>query len=211
MVRAGVLGGSAVALAAGAHTLGGGQLPSPAVLIPTVGLVGLVATVLTARRMRFGPLLGLLAVEQVLLHLGFGLGTAGPMAPGAGTGGSVVTLMAGHHDLGSLAATVGADTADPTVAGTAMGALSALVMPGSAMNGPTMLIAHLVATVLTALVIARGEAWLWSVVSRLIRRAGKPVVLARRVARACTATEVRGIDQWVRRCTPARGPPRWAA
>lgn len=205
MVRAGALGGSAVALAAAAHALGGGSLPSPAVLIPSVGLVALVAVVLTERKVRFAPLIVVLGLEQLLLHVCFVLGSTGS-SPGA----SVSAILGGHHEVAAFAVAPDATGAMTST----LGGLSALMPTGpmsGSMSGPAMVVAHLVATVLTAVLIARGEAWLWSLVSRLVRRVPRPVVLPRRVSPSCARTAVRGVDQWARGSASPRGPPQWVA
>lgn len=147
-LRAAVLGGMSLALAAGAHVLGGGTLPGVGVLGVAAVLLALVAAVLTARRCRFGLLLGLLAVQQLALHELFGLAAAAQscaVRSGAGAG----MVHAGPMASVTTTCTSGAM---PMETGTA---------------GGLMVLAHVVATAVTAWLLARGEAWLWRAVDRV--------------------------------------------
>lgn len=149
VVRVAVLGGTSLVLACAAHMVGGGQLPSAGVLIVAGILIGLVAVTSTTRRCRTGALLGLLAVQQFILHLVFEASAA------AGCG--VMSEVAGHH------AAMSAHAAPACMMTSAADTMS---MPGWA-----MWVGHLVATLLTALLLARGEAWLWRVADQVITAA----------------------------------------
>jgi len=145
LLRAGVLGSASMLLATGAHLMGGGAVPSAGLLAVAAFLVGLVAVTATSRRCRLRLLLPLLAVEQAVLHLVFN-------AADAGTACLLAATHAGH------AATSGGGClpADPMT-----------MAPPS----PAMWVSHLVATVLTAWLLTRGEAVLWALAERLVRLA----------------------------------------
>ena len=183
--RAGVLGGLSLLLAVGAHVLGGGQVPAAGVLLVSALLLGLGAAVVTRRRCGPRLLVPLLMVQQVLLH-----------------------------ELFSVAAAAGGCTSSAVVAHG--GHLASVCVGGSgaamAVAAPTWLMwsAHLLATVATAWLLARGEAWLWRAVDRVGAAAGlgrSTGVPAGRVAPARTPLVV---PTWTTtRWAPAgpRGPP----
>jgi hypothetical protein len=139
LARAGIFGGSSLLLATAGHTVGGGALPGAGLLALTGVGSALVAVSLTARRVRFTALLAVLSVEQVLLHLVFHAATA--------AGGCAELAMPGHPMAAS------------TVCGPAVS--------GSAAYGWSMLLGHVVAVVITAWRLARGERWLWRAVDRV--------------------------------------------
>ena len=151
LVRSVVLGGSSMLLAGLAHLLGGGQLPTPAVLTGTAGFLGLVATTVTARRCRFPLLVALLGFQQILLHLWL---TAASQAHAICVTGP--TGLGGGHDR-------------HVVVGD-----GCLLTPSAAAglgHGYGMWAAHAVAVVLTAWLLARGETWWWRTVERVVRAA----------------------------------------
>lgn len=152
LVRVAVLGGASLGLACAAHLVGGGQLPSAGVLVIAGFLIGLAAVTVTARRCRTGTLLGLLAVQQIILHLVF-------EASSSSTGCGVLVEAAGHHTA-LVGHAMSSCTAAPAVGADAMS------MPGWAMWA-----GHLSATLVTTLLLARGEAWLWRVADRVIAAA----------------------------------------
>lgn len=145
VLRAGVLGATSLGLALGGHLAAGGHAPPPALLAVCAGLLGLTAVTATARRVRLPLLVGLLGVQQVLLHLAF--------------------------DAGAGAAACGG--VDPHVGHTAGSVLSCA--PGGtatmAMPGWPMLLAHVLATAATALLLLRGEQALWALADRVVRAA----------------------------------------
>jgi hypothetical protein len=154
LARVGVLGGTSMLLACAAHGLAGGRLPSAGVLAVAAILLGLVAVTVTARRCRPGLLLTVLSVQQVLLHLLF------DAASTTGSDCRVVSVPGGHAQL-SHAMTLCAPGAG---------------MPADGSGAPSwaMWATHLAATVLTAWLLARGEAWLWRVADRIIAAAASP-------------------------------------
>lgn len=193
VVRATMTAATVLALAAGAHRLGGGTLPPLAVLAALGSLVLLVTTVLSRWHLSFTVLLPVLGAAQYALH----------------------------HALGALA--VPGDTSVPALgmhAAMSGGGLPSAATPGmgtmAGMAGPmplSMTLAHAAATVVAALVLVGGDRaarmalhW-WSTVLPLIRdRRPSPVVRIRPLvpvpvvhpARPCAA---------LRRSDPRRGPP----
>jgi hypothetical protein len=142
-VRAAVLAASALALASTAHVAAGGGLPSLPLLALLAVPVVWGAVALTVRPL--GPVALTLGLggAQVLLHEALmALSTGACGAPQAGT--AAMAGMAGMH--GGVAAPTGCVAHAMPAVGTS-----------AAATGTAMLLAHAVATVLTALVLARGE------------------------------------------------------
>ncbi len=173
-------------LATGAHLAGGGRLPSPGVLLVTTFLVGLTAVTLTARRCRFAPLAIGLGVEQLILHEVFAAGSM-VWAPVA------LHSSAGHEAV---------------VAGQLIGTQ---VPVGMGTSSPLMVTSHLIATLATAWLLARGEGWLWGLGERAARAAS--AVPGRRPARrrgprpSARPVHLTGLRGGA---VDARGPPRLA-
>ena len=175
-------------LAGLAHTLGGGHLPNPAVLTMTAVLLGLVATTATARRCRFPLLVTLLGVEQILLHLWL---TAAVQAEAVCAANPVV---AGGGHVGHTGAGPGC-------------VLAASPAAGEMAHGYEMWVAHAVATVLTAWLLARGEAWWWRTVDRIVRAAFSPVRRLRFVRPEVIRGLRTGADRSALSPAAPRGPP----
>jgi hypothetical protein len=158
LARAAAFGVVVLTIAAGAHVAGGGALPSMTVLALLAIPVTVAAFALTSRRCGLALLLGSMAAAQVLLH----------------------------QTLAALAAPVPGDMSDQ------MSAASASAMGGHAMaqadgRSFTMTAAHVLATVVTAWLLARGEQALWQLVSRLLPvLPGEPIV----VGHGCPQTPV---------------------
>ena len=146
-VRVAMLGATSLLLATSAHTIGGGDLPGPGVLAVTAIVLGLVAVPLTGRRCRTGVLLAVLGVQQTLLHLLFSSAAADPVCQPSGG------MDAAVHQLGAACAMH-----------------SAMPMTGAGTSW-TMIVAHAAATVATAWLLGRGEAWLWRTAEQAIRAA----------------------------------------
>ncbi|WP_139209692.1 hypothetical protein [Microlunatus flavus] len=196
LARATLLGGLSLVLASGAHVVGGGTLPGAGVLAVATVLLGLAAAVVTAHRCRFVVLALLLAGQQVLLHALFSV---------AG-GAAHVHLAAGQHGPGHAAAVHGLD---PT-------ALHALGAPAMDMASPgwAMVLAHLVATLATAWLLARGEAWLWRAADSVAVAAGLRCSLRLRrsvavVLVGAVSSRLRPDPSWL--VAGPRGPPVVAA
>ena len=195
LARASVVATATVVLALVAHVLGGGAPPSVVVLGPLVA-VTLAATVpFTGRRISPLGAVALLGAGQLLLHHAFELfgtmGCAPTGEPGAG--------MAGHvHAAQTVGCTVSTSHAD--------------ALAGSVLGASAMLVVHVVATLLTALLIAGTDqalawvvTWLRPLVALLT-----PVLLP---AFAPLPVKVAMPGVVARRdvgVVPLRGPPRVA-
>jgi len=129
------------ALAAGAHVLAGGVLPQPAIVTGLVALVLLPVMILAKTRVSAPATAFLLTAGQLVLHEAFSaFSVSQSFAPVAGE----------HlHAAGPLAA----------VAGGAVEHLHAA--------DPLMLVLHALATLATAVVLARGEAAVWALAAWL--------------------------------------------
>lgn len=191
--RVALLAGAPLLLAAGAHLVGGGDLPPVGVLIAAVALL-LVSTLASADRCRLAVLVPLLGAEQVLLHLMFSAADAAAMCLPAG---AVAAGHAGHLGHGA-ALTLGAGSS---------GGLAVCAEAHAMSVGWTMLAAHAGATLVVAWVLARGEAWWWRTVETLVR-----VVAARPTRRrprtlAILARLVLRAGRLVLDAASPRGPP----
>ncbi len=182
VLRVGLLGGGSLLLATAAHLSGGGTLPAPGVLVVAAFVLGLVALLLTRRRLRLPVLLATLVPQQVLLHVFFDTAAA--------AAGGCTTVQAAHHAMSVL-------TCMPTHGMGPMG----YAWP--------MFLGHAVATLGTAWLLARGEAWCLALVERAARAAyvvpaSRP---GRRRPRPLTAALPRRLVLRPHRPRPARGPP----
>jgi hypothetical protein len=162
-VRVAVLGATSLLLATSAHAVGGGDLPALGVLAVTAIVLGLVAVPLTARRCRTGVLLAVLGVQQTLLHLLFGSAAAHPGCDPSG-------LETAAHQLGAACAMHG--TGPMSVQSTGpMSVQSTGPMADAGTTSWTMIVAHIAATIATAWLLGRGEAWLWRTAEQAVRAA----------------------------------------
>jgi hypothetical protein len=150
LVRVVVLGGASYGLAVGAHLAGGGGWPGWPLTLMLAGLLGVTSVGLTGRRRGTRFLLLVLTGFQTVLHLLF--------ARADGAAASCAAVAGGHHHV---------------TAACAPGATSS----AEALLSLPMATAHLVATVVTAWLLARGEAWLWRALDRLLRRPSRRLAL----------------------------------
>ena len=182
LVRVGVLGLSAYGLAVGAHVAAGGAAPGWPVSLMLAALLGVLGVAFSARRRGRWALVGVLVATQAVLHGLFSLLDV----PSAGC----AVLTSGHHTMTAVCGPV-----DST----------AMLVPSL-----PMLLAHLAATVATAWVLARGEAWLW----RVVRSAFAPPMTVPpaevSAERVLLGPDVRPSVRFTRPDT-ARAPPLWAA
>jgi len=199
-LRAALVASLVLSLAVGAHVLGGGALPDPLILVLTGALVLAGASALARRRLRHRTLLPVLGLGQVVLHgvlaaLAVPGTAAGQLAPtGAGTTGAH-----GNHLHGLVL---------PPGSGT--GAVDAAVEAAST----GMVLAHVLATVVTALAaVSADRAWA-SAVARLTRLfPALLVLLAGLVADPCPrARRTPAVRTALPRAVvlstrPRRGPP----
>lgn len=182
VARVGLLGGGSLALATAAHLSGGGSLPGPGVLLVAGFVLGLVALLLTRRRVRLPVVLAVLVPQQVLLHVLFDTAAAAV--------GGCTPVQAAHHAMTVL-------TCMPTHGMGPMG----YAWP--------MFVGHAVATLGTAWLLARGEAWCWRLVDRAVRAAYVAPVARprRRRPRPATVAAVRLLLLRPHRPRVTRGPP----
>ena len=136
-----------LSLAAGAHTLAGGQLPSPGILLALLALTGLASTTATRLKLNLPALAGLLGAGQLVLHEAFTAFSGPALSPALA--GAVSGPGDRAHHVGPV----------PLPAGIG----STLAAPGLD-SGPAllMLAGHALATLLCAVLLARGEAALWA-------------------------------------------------
>lgn len=146
LLRATAVATVILALAAGAHLAAGGELPAPAIMLAVLSLTALGSTTATRLRLGFPALAALLGGGQVALHEVFTAFSSSGTAAGSGPAASHVSHVAGPGFL-----TPAADH----LAGAA------------ATAGPLMLAAHVLATLGSALLLAKGEAALWALAAWL--------------------------------------------
>lgn len=197
LVRAAAVASTVVGLAAAAHVVAGGVLPGPWLLLGLSALVLCGALLLAGRRMSAPVLLAVLGAGQVGLHQVFcwlGVETVPVHAPSGAD-----HLLAGH---------------DPGLsAGWSTGVVPDVAHAGAATSADaSMTVAHVLATVACALVLARGESLLWrlwtwwqpvrAVVVAVLRLPVPPRVPPVPAAPAPRPSFV------VARRVPRRGPPR---
>ena len=151
-LRSAMVALTVLSLAAGAHTLAGGQLPSPGILLALLALTGLASTTATRLKLNLPALAGLLGAGQLVLHEAF-TAFSGPALPGAASGAASGPGDLSHHvgpvplrtGIGSTLEAPGLDTG-----------LSLLMLTG-----------HALATLLCAVLLARGEDALWALAAWL--------------------------------------------
>ncbi|QHT57723.1 hypothetical protein GXP71_17670 [Cellulomonas sp. H30R-01] len=171
LVRAGVVASVVVALAGLAHVLGGGALPAGVVLVALTSLVLAACVALAGRRLGGVAVTAVLGVGQLVLHHAFTVLSATGCATSAGPATAAVDPHAAHtaaqhagHVAGQAtehaAHLAGPATDHLAHAGQAVGTLACADPHGVAtplLGASAMLVLHVVATVLTALVVAGGD------------------------------------------------------
>lgn len=148
-LRSAMVAAVIVSLAAAAHTFAGGDLPAPGIMLAALALTGLASTAATRFKLNFVALSALLGAGQVALHEVF---TAFSGAAPAST------APAGHH--GDPAVLDGLQLHAASAAGTHVHTLDS---PLAAL----MLGCHAAAVIACALLLAKGEAALWSLAAWL--------------------------------------------
>jgi hypothetical protein len=179
LARATAFGVATLALAAGAHVAGGGGLPSMTMLALLAIPVTVAAMALTARRCGPVLLLSSMAGAQFLLH----------------------------ETLTTLTAQVPGDlSGQMSAASAAMGGHAMAHAEGWSVS---MTAAHVVASVVTALLLSRGEQALWQLVSRLLPALpGQPLLLGCRPLQTAVLVSVRTLaPSLVSGGLGLRGPP----
>ncbi|WP_326960758.1 MULTISPECIES: hypothetical protein [unclassified Arthrobacter] len=142
-----------LSLAAGAHALSGGALPAPGILLALLALTGLAATAATRLKLNLPVLAALLGAGQLVLHEAL-TGFSGHAVSAAATApaGSVLP----HH---FAPVPLSADT------GGQLAAAGRHAGPG--IDSLLMLAGHALATLLCAVLLAKGEDALWSLAAWL--------------------------------------------
>ena len=223
LVRAGVVASVVVALAGLAHVLGGGTLPAGVVLVALTSLVLAVCVALAGRRLGVVAVTAVLGVGQLVLHHAFTVlaatGCAAPVPSGASAAdphaGHTAAQHAGH--VAGQATEHAAHVAGPTTehvahAGQALGTLACADPHGVAaplLGASAMLVLHVVATVLTALVVAGGDRALHWLLAWLRPRvvAPGPVAISAGGTLAHPVVAVAPHRAPWSRAHPRRGPP----
>ncbi len=171
-----------LALAAGAHVMAGGSLPHPAIFAGLVALVLAPVMILARFKVAAPAMAGLLVASQLILHEAFNA---------LSVPASFQHLAAGHfHGAG------------PVLPATAL-------TPDYAVPSTLMLVLHAAATLVTALVLARGEAAVWALAAwlRPIIRNLTPVVIPDWPLQPAPPAVV-VLSRWRNLRLPARrGPP----
>jgi len=205
--RAVVTSAVVAALAAAAHTAGGGQLPSVPVLAALGALVLLTVMVLARWQLRLWTLLPVLAGLQAALH-----GALSFLAPGTA---SAVVNPAWTHAHGAAQAPFALVSSSPMLPGHEMAAMPVMsaAMPVMSAAMPAMLLAHAAATVVTALVLVgaddaarRTACWLRAILPLIVSPAVGPIAAVARVVVAEAPGFVL-IARGLVASRPRRGPP----
>lgn len=195
LLRAGTLAVVMISLAALAHVLGGGALPGGGVLAVLLGLVLVTCLVASGRRLEGLSIGAILGGGQLALHEAFALlGTTGADAASLGH-----VVGSGHHAV--LVTHAGQPGSDVGAAHAVGGGHDHLSL--------TMVLAHVLATVVTAAVLARGEralwllaGWLAPVIRILLER---PAHWPRPAAITVAVPRLRSAELVL--AAPRRGPP----
>lgn len=164
LLRTGLLGATALGLAAGAHVLAGGTLPGPGIMAALLSLHVLCSTAATAIHLGLPAMTVLLGASQLVLHKAFDAFSAAvpavSMPPGMG-----------HHPP-----SMAEQSAAMAHAAGAMGAGMGPMDHADALSG-WMVPAHVAATLLTAVLLAQGENALWALANWLRPLCGPAAVV----------------------------------
>lgn len=186
-LRTGLIGSIILGFAAGGHLAGGGNLPAPAILTALCALTILPVAILTRARLSLPVFAGLLGAGQLCLHWAFcalsGTSTAQPLQSG----------HAGHVPLAPAPDTV-----------------SAIASTHASASDWQMLAAHTLATLGTALVLARGEQALWALAAwlrPLVQLPAPRAIHPLRTPAPCPTQVVRSRSLPGLRLPSRRGPP----
>lgn len=193
LFRTALIGSIVLGFSAGGHLAAGGQLPAPAILAALCAVSMIPVAALTRFRLTFPALTGLLGAGQLWLHWAFdALSAASPAMASR-------PLMPGHaqHSGTALAAEAFA-TAAPA---------------HEAASDGLMFAAHTVATLATALILARGEQALGVLASwlrPLVRRPEPVGIVPARVPGSCAVPAILPPASPGLRLPSLRGPPAFA-
>lgn len=188
LLRTAVVAAAVISLAAGAHILAGGQLPPAPLMAALTALTALGVVLVTKWEMTAFSLAAVLAAGQAVLHEAFST------LSGATTPPSNAPALHVHETvLRAPAASAGPE----------------LHRHLPADLDPPMLTLHVIATLATAVLLARGEAALWALAAWLRPLAGISVVRILFLPRQpLPAPRTVTLRRWrVLRRPPLRGPP----
>ena len=156
--RAAAVTAAIFGLAAGAHMLSGGSLPAPEISFGLLALVLAPVMILTKIRITAPVMILLLGSSQLILHEAFDAL-------------SVDALSVHGMPVHALSGPAGLTPSSGHLHGVSLLSPAPLTAPLEAAqagaSGALMLILHAAATVITALVLARGEAALWALAAWL--------------------------------------------
>jgi len=190
LFRSGLIGSILLGLAAGGHLAGGGQLPAPAILAALCAVTMVPVSALARFRLSFPVLAALIGAGQIWLHGAFD--ALSGHVPLAGPS----SLVSGH---------AGRMLAPPDH--------QALVLSGPAHgSGPDglMIAAHAIATLITALLLARRERALCAVdgwLTPLLQSLGPALIIPARGPVPSAATKAISPAHHSVRLPALRGPP----
>ncbi|MFF1385673.1 hypothetical protein ACFVWT_19145 [Arthrobacter sp. NPDC058288] len=185
LLRTAVVAAAVLCLAVGAHVLGGGTLPPTPVLAAVTALTVLCIVRLTKGKMNAPSLAAVLIAGQGILHEAFSALSGPATLPSAGPALHVHGAVPGPF------------------------AVPEMHQHLQAGGEPVMLALHLIATLLTAVLLERGEAALWALAALLRPLAGLFAVRMLVVARQPRPflRQVLTYRWGVLRRPPLRGPP----
>ena len=204
LLRTTLVGATVLGLAAGAHLVGGGTLPAPAIMAAILALHILCSSIATNFRLTPAAMVALLASSQLVLHQGFEMlshgSTANP-APGVAAMGHQAMSPEGHASA-MMAST------------TAVSAQGMESIGQAAHMSVWMGLAHVAATLTAAGLLTYGENALWSLAGwlrPLYKRAAVVLVLPARTTPPSITMRPLPCVPW-RNQPPdtRRGPPRSA-
>jgi hypothetical protein len=199
LFRTGLIGSIVLGLASAGHLAGGGRLPEPAILAALCAVTLIPVAALTRFRLSLPLLVALLGAGQAWLHWAFSALAAGtpgtPATPGMQrtTPETVVSGHAGHAELFPAPET-----------------FSAAMPAHTAGADGLMFAAHALATLGTALLLARGEQALWALASwlrPLVKLPEPRTIQPVRVPVPSLAPVILPLDRLGRRLPSRRGPP----
>jgi hypothetical protein len=180
-----------------AHVLGAGHPPSPLAITVSFAVLALVGVALAESRRGFGFIAAVLGGGQIFLHLTFSCATA-PAIVVTGPGHAVLVAPGGAHRMPAAAP------------------VEALTGGAAASWSPAMTLAHIVATLTAAALMAYGERAVWRLAGLVLpslwvfRRPVPPLAAVPRPGPEPVAV-VRRYGALLARSRPRRGPPGFAA
>ncbi len=150
LLRSTTVAATMVLLAALAHILGGGSLPGAGIMAAILAMTGLASTLATRRQLRLPAMTAVLGAGQLALHEVF---TALSVPPS----GAASVVRESHHAAGQAGFAHEAGLSLTEAAAQGAGHAHQVDSPLTAL----MLTGHVVATLVCAALLARGEGALW--------------------------------------------------